>query len=75
MAVSHTRYLPVGLSGWNAPNATMLLTEGPLEEQAKYLIPDAPFVEPPDETQLLPLGDGLLQTPLGEASSGSEIVL
>jgi hypothetical protein len=53
----------------------MLLTEGPLEEQAKYLIPDAPFVEPPDETQLLPLGDGLLQTPLGEASSGSEIVL
>jgi len=47
----------------STPNATMLLTEGPLEEQAKYLIPDAPFVEPPDETQLLPLGGGLLQTP------------
>jgi hypothetical protein len=40
----------------------MLLTDGPPEEQAKYLIPDAPFVEPPDETQLLPLGGGLLQT-------------
>jgi hypothetical protein len=47
----------------STPNATILLTEGPLEEQAKYLIPDAPFVEPPDETQLLPLGDGLLQSP------------
>jgi hypothetical protein len=40
----------------------VLLAEGPLEEQAKYLIPDAPFVDPPDETQLLPLGDGLSQT-------------
>jgi transcriptional regulator with XRE-family HTH domain len=48
----------------SSPNATMLLAEGPLEEQAKYLLPDAPFVEPPDETQLLPLGGGLLQTPL-----------
>jgi transcriptional regulator with XRE-family HTH domain len=47
----------------STPNATMLLAEGPLEEQAKYLIPDAPFVEPPDETQLLPLGGDLLQTP------------
>jgi transcriptional regulator with XRE-family HTH domain len=46
----------------STPNATTLLTEGPLEDQAKYLIPDAPFVEPPDETQLLPLGGGLLQT-------------
>jgi transcriptional regulator with XRE-family HTH domain len=59
---------PVGrqpvLRQLSTPNATMLLTEGPLEEQAKYLIPDAPFVEPPDETQLLPLGDGLLQTPI-----------
>jgi hypothetical protein len=36
------------------PNATMLLTEGPLDEQAKYLLPDALGVEqPPDETTLL----------------------
>jgi hypothetical protein len=34
-----------------------------LGEQAKCLLPDAPFVELPDETQLLPPGGGLLQTP------------
>jgi transcriptional regulator with XRE-family HTH domain len=47
----------------SSPNATMLLAEGPLEEQAKYLLQDAPSVEPPDETQLLPPGGGLLKTP------------
>jgi hypothetical protein len=32
----------------------MLLTDGPLEEQAKYLLPDALGIEqPPDETTLL----------------------
>ena len=32
----------------------MLLTEGPLEEQAKYLLPDTLGLEqPPDETTLL----------------------
>jgi transcriptional regulator with XRE-family HTH domain len=51
------------LSQLSTPNATMLSTEGPLEEHAKYMIPDAPFVEPPDETQLLSLSGGLLQTP------------
>ena len=35
------------------PNATILLTEGPLEEQARYLLPDAPLPEPcPEETTL-----------------------
>src|SRR6202453_2706948 len=38
----------------SSPNATMLLTEGPLEEQAKYLLPDMPGLDPaPDETTLL----------------------
>jgi hypothetical protein len=31
----------------------MLLTDGPLEEQAKYLLPDALGLEPSDETTLL----------------------
>ena len=38
----------------SSPNATMLLTEGPLEEQAKYLLPDMLGLDPPpDETTLL----------------------
>jgi transcriptional regulator with XRE-family HTH domain len=38
----------------SSPNATMLLTEGPLEEQAKYLLPDTLSLDrPPDETTLL----------------------
>jgi transcriptional regulator with XRE-family HTH domain len=38
----------------SSPNATMLITEGPLEEQARYLLPDKPvLVMPPDETTLL----------------------
>jgi transcriptional regulator with XRE-family HTH domain len=38
----------------SSPNATMLLTDGPLEEQAKYLLPDGLGVDqPPDETTLL----------------------
>ena len=46
------------------PNVTMLLTEGPLEEQAKYLISDTLDAEQlPDDTLLLPLAAGLLQTP------------
>jgi transcriptional regulator with XRE-family HTH domain len=46
----------------SSPNATMLLAEGPLEEQAKYLMPDTTSPEPPDVTKLLPLGEGVLQT-------------
>ena len=36
------------------PNATMLLEDGPLEQQARYLLPDEPFANPlPEETTLL----------------------
>jgi hypothetical protein len=43
----------------SSPNATMLLTEGPLEEQAKCLLPDnlGPN-QPPEETTLLALESG-----------------
>jgi transcriptional regulator with XRE-family HTH domain len=43
----------------SSPNATILLTEGPLEDQAKYLLPDTPVAsQPPEETTLLPTGAG-----------------
>jgi hypothetical protein len=45
---------PMSLRQLSSPNATMLLTEGPLEEQAKYLLPEALGIDtPPDETTLL----------------------
>jgi transcriptional regulator with XRE-family HTH domain len=45
---------PISLRQLSSPNATMLLTDGPLEEQAKYLLPDALGLDqPPDETTLL----------------------
>src|ERR1700691_2092806 len=45
---------PMSLRQLSSPNATMLLTEGPLEEQAKYLLSDALGIDqPPDETTLL----------------------
>jgi transcriptional regulator with XRE-family HTH domain len=48
----------------SSPNVTMLLTDGPLEEQARYLLPDEPGPEPPDETALLsPGNNGLLLAP------------
>jgi transcriptional regulator with XRE-family HTH domain len=47
----------------SSPNATMLLTEGPLEDQARYLIPDEPIAQPPDVTTLLALEEGLLLAP------------
>lgn len=38
----------------SSPNATILLTDGPLEEQAKYLLPDTLGPnDPPEETTLL----------------------
>jgi transcriptional regulator with XRE-family HTH domain len=44
-----------------APNATMLLTEGPLEEQAKYLLDHThDRDQPPDKTTLLSTETGLL---------------
>jgi transcriptional regulator with XRE-family HTH domain len=45
------------------PNATMLLTERPLEEQPMYLMPDTPGPEPPDETALLATGSDWLAAP------------
>jgi transcriptional regulator with XRE-family HTH domain len=46
------------------PNVTMLLTEGPLEEQAKYMLTEPPDADQlPDETVLLPIGGGVSQAP------------
>jgi transcriptional regulator with XRE-family HTH domain len=48
----------------STPNVTMLLTEGPLEEQAKYMLTEPPDGDQlPDETVLLPIGGGLSQAP------------
>ncbi len=48
----------------SSPNATILLTEGPLEEQARYLLPDTPLPDqPPDETTLLATENGQLTAP------------
>jgi transcriptional regulator with XRE-family HTH domain len=50
---------PMSLRPLSSPNATMLLTEGPLEEQAKYLLPDTLSLDqPPDETTLLGAENG-----------------
>jgi transcriptional regulator with XRE-family HTH domain len=48
----------------SGPNATLLLTEGPLEEQARYLLPDTLGTDqPPDETTLLAVESGNLLPP------------
>jgi transcriptional regulator with XRE-family HTH domain len=45
---------PMFLRQLSSANATMLLTEGPRDGQAKYLLPDVLSVDrPPDETTLL----------------------
>ncbi len=45
---------PTHLRPLSTPNATILLNGGPLEEQAKYLLPDTLGPnQPPDETTLL----------------------
>jgi transcriptional regulator with XRE-family HTH domain len=50
----------LNLKRQSSPNATILLTEGPLEAQARYLLPDIPFPDPlPDETSLLATGQSL----------------
>ena len=55
---------PVSLRPLSSPNATMLLTEGPLEEQAKYLLPDTLSLDqPPDETTLLGVENGAALAP------------
>lgn len=46
-----------------SPNATLLLTQGPLEAHAKLWLPETLVTEPPpDETTLLPSDDGALPT-------------
>jgi transcriptional regulator with XRE-family HTH domain len=48
----------------SSPNATILLTEGPLEEQAKYLLPEISCRDrTPDETTLLSAQTGLSPGP------------
>jgi transcriptional regulator with XRE-family HTH domain len=55
---------PVPLGQLANPNAAMLLTKALLQEQARYLLPDAPLSnQPPDETTLLPAENGLLRGP------------
>ena len=47
---------PTFLKELSCPNATLLITEGPLEKQAQYLLPDSLSMEqPPEDTALLPV--------------------
>jgi hypothetical protein len=49
---------PMSLRPLSTPNATILLTQGPLEDQARYLLPDPLDLDrPPDETTLLAAED------------------
>jgi transcriptional regulator with XRE-family HTH domain len=49
------------LSQVPTPNATLLLTSGPLEQHAKQWLPDSFMTDPlPDATTLLPAGQGIL---------------
>jgi transcriptional regulator with XRE-family HTH domain len=53
------------------PNATMLITEGPLEQQAKYLVPDSIHaVDPPHETGVLSVEHGPSPTPYRRGITG-----
>ncbi len=55
---------PISVRQLSSPNATMPFTEGPLEEQAKYLLPDMRRVnQPPDETTLLTAGNSSALSP------------
>jgi transcriptional regulator with XRE-family HTH domain len=48
----------------STPNVTMLLTDGPLEERARYMLTELPDADQlPDETVLLPIGGVLSQIP------------
>lgn len=62
---------PMHLEQLSSPNATILLSEGPLEEQAKYLLPDKLGPDqPPDETMLLAAENGSLPMPYRRAIIG-----
>lgn len=55
---------PTDAERLSVPNATMLLTEGQFEDQARYLLPDAPGLhQPPDETALLAVDNDLTPAP------------
>jgi transcriptional regulator with XRE-family HTH domain len=56
----HPAYEQVlSLKQLSSPNATLLLTDGPLEAQARYLLPDMPVPDPPpDDTTLLASQNG-----------------
>jgi hypothetical protein len=67
---------PLFLRQLSRPNATMLLTEGPLGEQAEYLLPDKLSLGlTPDETTLLAAENSSMPAPIGEASSGCATTL
>jgi transcriptional regulator with XRE-family HTH domain len=51
---------PILLREPSSPDATILLTCGPMDEQARYLLPDAGGAAPPDETTLLSTDNGSL---------------
>lgn len=55
----------------HGPNATLFLTKGALEEQARYLLPDGFNSDlPPEETTLLPPEDGPLPSQYRRAIIG-----
>jgi transcriptional regulator with XRE-family HTH domain len=55
---------PLPLRRLSTPNATIILTDGPLEEQARYLLPDSPLPQQaPNETTLLPADNGQVAVP------------
>ncbi len=55
----------------SCPNATMLLTEGPLEQRARYWLPDTLGIkQPPDETTLLLPADRSTVAPYRRAIIG-----
>jgi hypothetical protein len=57
---SHLKQTPQ-LDSISAPNATLLLTGGPLEQHARFWLPDNFLADPPpDATTLLPAGQGTL---------------
>jgi hypothetical protein len=53
------------------PNTTVLVTGGPLEQQARHLLPDSFSSDPlPEDTMLLPLEDSMVSTPYRRAIIG-----
>ncbi len=52
---------PVELGAVAGPNSTLLLREGPLEEHARFWLPETLVTDPPpEETMLLPTQEGIL---------------